>query len=474
MDVNTLRVKLIIVSILYSGLVFAIDVLTPLGIEVWVMNLPVILVPVWLRSPNLVIMANVFCALMVVGGSRLSPVGGNPIWWDVVNRGMGIGTMCVIAIMAVAVIQRSNALDAARSSLERESEAHRQTALALEKHVERLRLATEGAGMGTFDVDLVSGRVFCSEAQFKIAGREEQAHQETSLDVWDSWVHASDLPRVREARELALRERTPYAIEYRVVRSDAGKPTWMAVFGRYFYNAAGKGIRHLGVAFDITRRKELEREVLGREVLSIISGKQREVGQALHDTVGQELTGLGLMAQSLGARLPEDSTEKSVAQRIIAGIERTHRTIRELSRGLIPVHVETRGLIAALEDLASRLTIQAGIPVTTHVSEQLESPNHETATQLFHIAQEAVTNAIRHGRPGSVRLSLLPRPEGLRLVIQDDGAGIASLSDQSNGLGLRIMQYRAGLIGAQLEVSSAESGGTVVACTLPWSKTHDE
>jgi signal transduction histidine kinase len=473
-DVNSLRTPLFIVSGVYSAMVFVLDVITPLGIEVWVMNLPVILVPVWLRSTRLVVAANVLCAVLVVAGSILSPAGGNPVWWDVLNRGMGIGTMCIIAMMAATVIQRSNALDAARGNLERESEAHRQTALALEKHVERLRLATEGAGMGTFDVDLVSGRVYCSAPQFRIAGQEEQAHLETSLDVWDSWVHPSDLDRVREARDHALRDRTPYAIEYRVVRTDARQAMWLAVFGRYFYNAAGKGIRHLGVAFDITRRKELEREVLGREVLAIISGKQRDVGQALHDSVGQELTGLGLMARSLGTRLPDDSAEKAVALRIISGIEATHRTIRELSRGLIPVHIETRGLIAALEDLATRMTTQSGVAVTTQVSERVKSPNHETSTQLFHIAQEAVTNAIRHGKPRTIRVSLLPEAEGLRLCIRDDGTGIASQSDPSNGLGLRIMHYRAGLIGAQLEVGSSESGGTAVTCTLPGSKTHDD
>jgi PAS domain S-box-containing protein len=469
MDAKRLRVPLTAASIAYSVLVLLMDIITPLGIEVWVMNLPVLLVPVFLRSTRLVFAANLLCVILVVIGSVMSPLGGNPLSWDILNRGMGVVTMCLISGLAAIIIRRSDALDAARISLERESEAHRKTAQDLEKSVERLRLATEGAGMGAFDVDLEKRKVHFSAAHLNIAGYKSETDLETSIEVWDSWVHPDDLARVRKARELALRDCTPFAIEYRIVKGGENRTIWLADFGRFYYDSAGKGIRLLGVAFDITQRKELERELLGREVLAILSGKQREVGQALHDMVGQELTGLGLMTQSLAARLQENSPEKNVANRIISTIENTHRTIRELSRGLIPVHIETRGIFAALDDLAARVTLQSGVSVTSRYSENIESPDHETATQLFHIAQEAVTNAIRHGRPRNIRLSLLPEPEGLRLRIHDDGNGMPTQSDVNGGLGLRIMQYRAGLIGASWCISTAQNGGTVVTCTLPWS-----
>src|SRR5262249_40855238 len=158
----------------------------------------------------------------------------------------------------------------------------------------------------------------------------------------------------------------------------------------------GNATRFLGVAFDITRRKELEREAVQREVLAMAAREQRQIGQELHDGVGQALTGLGLMAQSLAQRLADSGADgapgQRVALRLVAGIDSVHQQVRELSRGLIPVHVESRGLSAALDDLAASTTEASGIPVTAECPEWVELPDHATATHLFRIAQEAVSN----------------------------------------------------------------------------------
>jgi signal transduction histidine kinase len=105
----------------------------------------------------------------------------------------------------------------------------------------------------------------------------------------------------------------------------------------------------------------------------------------------------------------------------------------------------------------------------------VEVPDHATATQLFRIAQEAVSNALRHARPRHVNLTLLFVPAGLFLSIQDDGSGMQPHADQGNGMGLRIMQYRAQRLGAALRIGPAEGGGTVVTCMLPQQRNgHDE
>src|SRR5262249_18639649 len=278
----------------------------------------------------------------------------------------------------------------------------------------------------------------------RLLGYEALSGRETTIDVWRSCIHPDDLARVLEAREQSLQHRSPYSIEYRIICTDNGKIAWLAVFGRFYYNASGEAVRFLGVAFDISRRKELEREALQREVLEMTAREQWHIGQELHDGVGQELTGLGLMAQSLAQRLPEDATEKPIALRLVAGLDSVHQKVRELSRGLIPVHVESRGLSAALDALPVRSTEASGISVTAAWPDWVELPDHATATQLFRIAQEAVGNALRHARPRHVRLSLLTEPNGLRLRIHDDGVGIQTGPNPSDGLGLRIMQYRAG------------------------------
>jgi PAS domain S-box-containing protein len=468
------RILVLAALTLSSGLVFTLDFISPIGIEVWVLNLPLILMPVLFRNTRLVIWLSLVCAVMVILGSVSSPPGSNPRSWDILNRGMGIATMGLMAGLALIIIKRSNQFDEALRSLRREIAEHGHTSRALVTTEERLRLATEGAGMGTVDVNLQTGTAVWSATHLRMLGYEATSSRETSIDLWRSCVHPDDLARVLAARAEALERRSACAIEYRINRADNGETVWLAVFGRYSYNESGEGVRFLGVAFDITRRRELERELLGREVLAIAAREQRQIGQELHDGVGQELTGLGLMAQSLAQRLPEVAGEKRIALRLVTELDSVHRQVRELSRGLIPVHVESRGLAAALDDLAARTSAVSGISVTAECPRWVEPPDHATATQLFRIAQEAVCNALRHGRPRHIRLALNDEPTGLGLRVEDDGIGIPSGLDQNVGLGIRIMQYRAGVIGGVLEFSPAQGGGTVVSCTVARRDGNDE
>jgi PAS domain S-box-containing protein len=474
MTCNLRRVLWMTTLALYSVLVFILDIVSPVGIEVWILNLPVILLPGFIRNRRLVVVATLICSMLVIFGSILSPPGNNPPSWDILNRAMGIVALWLIAAVAIVLIKKSTQLTDALTRLRREIDEHAHTRRELELNEERLRLAMEGAGMGTFDVNLQTGKVVCSATHLRMLGYDTDVDRETTIDLWRSWVHPDDMPRVLEAREQSLRGRSAYAIEYRIKRADCGQIVWLAVFGRYYYNRSGEAVRFLGVVFDITRRKELERDAVQDEVLAIAAREQRQIGQELHDGVGQELTGLGLMAQSLAQRLPQAAAEQRVALRLIAGLDRVHQHVRELSRGLIPVHVETRGLSAALDDLAARTTEASGIAVTADCPEWVELPDHATATQLYCIAQEAVSNAVRHGCPRRIRVSLLTEPSGLRLGINDDGIGIQGGPGQRDGLGLRIMQYRAGQIGGVLQIGPVPGGGTAVSCTLPRSNGNDQ
>jgi PAS domain S-box-containing protein len=461
-------------AVVYSVVVFVLDVISPLGIEIWVLNLPVILLPMFVRNQRLVLLVTMAGSVFVVLGSITSPPGNNPLAWEFLNRSMGLLALWLIAGLAILLIRKSTQLEDAITSLWREIDQHRQTRRELEVSEERLRLATEGAGMGTFDVDLQAGRIVSSATHLRILGYAAAADRETEIDRWTSCIYPDDLARVLEAREEAVKRHSTYATEYRIVRADNGELAWLAVFGRYLYDEAGKAVRLLGVAFDITQRKELEREAVQREVLAMAAREQRQIGQELHDGVGQALTGLGLIAQSLAQRLPEAATEQRVANRLVAGIDSVHQQVRELSRGLIPVHVESRGLSAALDDLAASTTEASGIAVTAECPDWVELPDHATATQLFRIAQEAVSNAVRHASPRHVQITLLDEPTGLRLRIRDDGIGMQAASDPCNGLGLRIMHYRAGQIGGVLHVGPSLGGGTVVTCTLPRSNGNAE
>lgn len=465
MLMNTQRGILLTTAMgLYALVVFILDIVTPVGIEVWVLNLPLILVPVVVRSGALVILLTLACCAMQVAGSVFSPPGPNPLSWDLMNRGMGIATLWMTALLALHIIKRSQQLDSALSSLRREKQDHDLTGLALQQSEERLRLATEGAGMGTFDMNLLTNQVLWSATHSSMHGFEPVSGRITTIKLWESLIHPEDLQRVLEARELAMRQHSVYGIEHRIRRADDGEMIWLAVFGRFYYDDTGRATRFLGVSFDVTRQKELE-----REVLEIAAREQRQIGQELHDSVGQELTGLGLMAQSLVQRIPDSMQEKKIALRLLAGLDNLHSEVRELSRGLIPVHLESRGLAAALDELATRTTEASGIPVSADCPAWVELPDHLTGTQLFRIAQEAVTNAVRHGGPRHIGVSLDSGPNGLQLRIKDDGIGFQGDAD-AKGLGLRIMQYRAGVVGGVLQIQASHGGGTVVTCTLPRRK----
>jgi PAS domain S-box-containing protein len=216
-----------------------------------------------------------------------------------------------------------------------------------------------------------------------------------------------------------------------------------------------------GMVRDITRRKLLEREVV--EVASL---EQRRIGQDLHDTIGQELTALNLLAGNLTKLLPTDAAKASkVAAEIAGGLQRVQQELRAVQRGLLPVAVDSQGLMAALADLAERTCHERKVTCTFHCPIPVSLGDNLTATHLYLIAQEAVHNALKHSQAGQINIQLTWDTE-LVLSVQDDGIGMSAALAGNQGLGLRIMRNRAGVIGAKLTIETAEPNGTVVTCVL--------
>lgn len=223
-----------------------------------------------------------------------------------------------------------------------------------------------------------------------------------------------------------------------------------------------------GVIRDISERKSLQ-----REMLTIIAEEQRTIGQDLHDSVGQELTGLGMLAGTLAETLREHSpADAAAAIRVATGVERVLEQIRKLSKGLVPVEVDAEGLTAALTELAERTTRDSGVPCRFACEQPVRVENNERATHLYRIAQEAVTNALKHGAPRQVTISLSGDNTQILLNIRDDGIGISSTAWQAEGMGLKTMHYRAALMGAMLSIESLKTGGTLVTCRLVENWNH--
>jgi PAS domain S-box-containing protein len=217
-----------------------------------------------------------------------------------------------------------------------------------------------------------------------------------------------------------------------------------------------------------------ERRRLQEELVDAVWQQQRRFGQELHDTLGQELTGIRMMADSLRWKLAKASRpEAEHAGELTRLILNAQTGARGLAKGLFPVEIDAHGLMAALEELAKVTTDQCDIRCTFRCDQPVEVEQNEAATQLFRIAQEATTNAVKHGQASRVALSLKASGRKLTLMIQDDGVGIdEDRARTAGGMGLRIMRHRAVAIGAQLAIRPVPGGGTLLTCTLDQSLRH--
>jgi PAS domain S-box-containing protein len=227
----------------------------------------------------------------------------------------------------------------------------------------------------------------------------------------------------------------------------------------------GEGLPHYVIAtgIDITEREQLE-----RALLNISAREQRRIGQDLHDGLGQHLTGIAFMAkvheEKLANRNAADAFDAAKIVRLVN--EAVHKT-RELARGLLPVMSDAQGLMSALQLWASEVEDVFGVSCKLDCAEPVLIHDVAVATHLYHIAQEAVNNAMKHGRARSVLLRLAAADGYGELVVIDDGVGIEEDRQNTQGMGLNIMSYRSSMIGGRLEVKRNEGRGTTVSCVFP-------
>jgi PAS domain S-box-containing protein len=215
---------------------------------------------------------------------------------------------------------------------------------------------------------------------------------------------------------------------------------------------------------DVTERHEMD------VALSTMADKERRrFGQDLHDGLGQELTGLGYLSGVLQDELCSGGhPQADMARQLTDGIQRSIRSVRSIAKGLVPVEVDAGGLLVALEQLAASTQMRTGISCRFQCDGQATVHDTTIATELYRIAQEGINNAVRHAKAQIIELRLDHLADGaISLHVRDDGMGLPDNVVQDGGLGLRIMQHRASLIGATLNVRAADGGGTEVVCEVP-------
>jgi len=209
----------------------------------------------------------------------------------------------------------------------------------------------------------------------------------------------------------------------------------------------------------------IERRQLEEELLDISGREQQRIGQDLHDGICQELAGLHFMAGLIARELPENLGAQGKIGEITQYLRTTIEHARMLARGLSPVQLESNGLMSALEELASTTEQLFKIRCRFDCEQPVLIQDNAIATHLYRIAQEAIHNAIKHGHATNVSITLESSGDRPALTILDDGAGLPAESSSIQGMGLRIMSYRAGMIGGRLSVGRARGKGTKVVCT---------
>ena len=228
---------------------------------------------------------------------------------------------------------------------------------------------------------------------------------------------------------------------------------------------SGEKLR-LVVVEDVTQRRELE-----REIIEIANREQRRIGNDLHDGLGQELTGVALMLRGLVGRLrKEQSPSVEDGEEIVALVNSTIESARSLAHGLSPVSVERGGLPSALRALATRVreTYDTQVRFRSKIWPQL-ALDSGASNHIYRIAQEAVNNAIKHGHARVVIIDLHVTGESVTLIVSDNGTGVAPGANLTSGMGLKIMRYRATMLGGEVRIERLPEGGTrvILSCRQP-------
>lgn len=319
---------------------------------------------------------------------------------------------------------------------------------------------------------------------------------------WDQIIHPEDLAKISEAAE-KVRAIPEYANEreYRIIRKDK-QVRWVHEMIQNICDDSGKPILVQGELYDITERKQMEedlsqhrghleelvqarttelteankqllneierRKLLEEELLGIVEHERQRIGQGLHDSIGQQLTGLAFMMEVLGEKLAGKTLVKEMvyAEKIKSRLGQAAEQTRSLAKGLAPVDLDRNGLASAIRELALSTEQLFNVSCTFKCGSAVSINDVSIAMNLYRIAQEAITNAVKHGHAKNIRIGLTAEHSNLRLIVENDGLEFPAGASYNDGMGLRIMRYRAEVINSSLEVRKGDNGGTIVICDL--------
>jgi len=282
-------------------------------------------------------------------------------------------------------------------------------------------------------------------------------------DPWGAGLlDAHEVPQSRKRFENLLGGKLNPPVELRIHAKD-GRGFQVEIRSTPLLGADGALKSIIITGTDITVRRQLE-----QEVIRVAEEEQATIGHNLHDGIGQTLTGIHSLTLQLENEL-QGEHQKSAA-RIGELLQQAVAEVRRMSHGLSPVSVRHRGLAGGLRLLAETISTDFRVKTTCEVDPGVQVGDPEREANLYRIAQEAVNNALRHGNPRHIIITLKQLTAShAGLEIRDNGRGMKLNEKKGNGIGLRVMRYRSDLIGGELSIRSAPRRGVRVTCCFPCS-----
>jgi signal transduction histidine kinase len=218
-----------------------------------------------------------------------------------------------------------------------------------------------------------------------------------------------------------------------------------------------------------------ERQRLETELLEIAENERRRIGFDLHDDLGQKLTGVLLIARALEQRLAREAhKETEEVRRVCELIEQSVHHTHNLAHHFSSIDATGGDLADVMNGLAATVEKMFGIPCECTVKGEIPSLPENTSAQFYKISQEAVSNAIKHGKATCVWISIVGNGHRLVVTIRNDGIPFSPPRNPKARMGLRTMNYRANTIGATFDIKPNQKDGTIVTCVLPLHKNNSK
>jgi PAS domain S-box-containing protein len=355
-------------------------------------------------------------------------------------------------------------------------------------------------------VRIVSSIIWTNNSKGLMEGRQPawenftgQTEEEYQGFGWSRAVHPDDAQPTIEAWNQAFAENRLFEFEHRLRRRD-GEWRLCTIHAVPLMDDFGNVLEWVGVHTDITESRQAEQELetrvaertaelksavaavqseiakrlrLEREIIEIAEREQSRLGQDLHDGLSQELAGIALLSNALANDLKGESHPKAEAAMNIASYSNNSiQSARMLARGLYPIELSRRGLWFALEDLADLTSRRSGITCVLQAEGPPPRLDPSVEIHVYRIVQECIGNAIKHGNPNHITLESRTDGEFYFFTVTDDGTGF-SPEGTNGGMGLHLMEYRARVIGAEIEITQPEEGGYRVTCRVPVGHTTE-